>query len=211
MSNNYFDSVVKHYEDCLVKHGDSYLGVDWPDADDANKRYKVMLDIITFKDTAGSHVSVLDFGCGAAHLQQYILDNNIQNINYTGLDISEKFVSLCKKKFPQGVFYCADILDSKTVLPMFDYIVINGAFTEKRELSFDDMWEYLKQVLKKIFFLANKGIAFNVMSKAVDWERDDLFHLPADLLIDFLTKNLSRNFVIRNDYGLYEYTTYIFK
>ena len=59
--------------------------------------------------------------------------------------------------------------------------------------------------------ITSKGVAFNVMSKAVDWEREDLFHLPADLLIDFLTKKLTRNFIIRNDYGLYEYTTYIYK
>ena len=48
------------------------------------------------------------------------------------------------------------------------------------------------------------------MSKQVDWERDDLFHLPLDLLADYLTRNLSRHFVIRNDYGLYEYTVYVY-
>ncbi len=49
------------------------------------------------------------------------------------------------------------------------------------------------------------------MSKQVDWERDDLFHLPLDQMADFVCGNLSRNFVIRNDYGLYEYTTYVYR
>ena len=62
-----------------------------------------------------------------------------------------------------------------------------------------------------IFEKVDKGMAFNVMSKAVDWERDDLFHLSTDVLIDFMVKNLSRNFIIRNDYGLYEYTVYLYK
>jgi hypothetical protein len=66
-------------------------------------------------------------------------------------------------------------------------------------------------MLTKVFAKANKGIAFNVMSKAVQWERDDLFHVPADRLIGFLTEKLTRNFIIRNDYGLYEFTTYIYK
>ena len=66
-------------------------------------------------------------------------------------------------------------------------------------------------MLMRVFAKARKGVAFNVMSKSVDWERDDLFHLSADRLITFLTKSLSRHFIIRNDYGLYEYTTYVYK
>ena len=49
------------------------------------------------------------------------------------------------------------------------------------------------------------------MSKNVDWERDDLFHLSHDLLSDFLCRKITRNYIIRNDYGLYEYTVYLFK
>src|SRR5205085_1407005 len=122
-------SIVAHYEDCLARHGDTHLGVDWPNREDALKRYLVM----------------------------------------------------------------------------------NGVFTEKRELSFDEMLNYFKRLVARVFAHARIGVAFNVMSKQVDWERDDLFHLPLDTLAHFLTKELSRNFIIRNDYGLYEYTTYIYK
>ena len=66
-------------------------------------------------------------------------------------------------------------------------------------------------MITKLYEMCNKGIAFNVMSKDVDWERDDLFHLPLSDLSAFLTKEISRDFVIRNDYGLYEYTTYVYK
>jgi hypothetical protein len=30
------------------------------------------------------------------------------------------------------------------------------------------------------------------------------------LLAEFLTKDLTRNFIFRNDYGLYEYTAYVY-
>ena len=73
------------------------------------------------------------------------------------------------------------------------------------------MLDYFKQLVKAVFSKARKGLAFNVMSKDVDWERDDLFHLSFDELSKFLTEEVSRNFVIRNDYGLYEYTVYIYK
>ena len=73
------------------------------------------------------------------------------------------------------------------------------------------MMEFFTSVLKKLWAKTNKGIAFNIMSKLVDWERDDLFHVSIDELGWFLKNNLSRNFVIRNDYKLYEYTVYVYK
>jgi len=205
------DTIVKHYESCLDKHGDSHLGVDWPKQEDAEKRYEVMLDVMRFDKGKPANNGLLDFGCGAAHLYQYILDHHVQDINYAGLDISKKFISLSKSKFPSVPFYEMDILDNTEGLPVFDYIIMNGVFTEKRELSFEEMWEYFCKMLRKTFPFANRAIAFNVMSKAVEWEREDLFHVPADRLISFLIKDISGNFIIRNDYGLYEFTTYVYK
>ena len=166
-----------------------------------------MLDLIREPD---GNFSLLDFGCGAAHLYEYILENGITKIDYSGLDISNKFVDLCKNKHPNTPFFCTDILTEETVLPEFDYIVMNGVFTEKRSMTHEGMSEYFQSILKKIFFLARKGVAFNVMSKQVDWERDDLFHLSLDEMALFLTQHLSRNFIVRNDYGLYEYTVYLY-
>jgi hypothetical protein len=73
------------------------------------------------------------------------------------------------------------------------------------------MWDYTKTLLPALFKKCKYGLAFNVMSEHVDWKRDDLFHVPYDLLADFLQKNLSRNYIFRNDYGLYEFTTYVYR
>ena len=94
---------------------------------------------------------------------------------------------------------------------MFDYIIANGTFTEKRELTDQEMKEYFYNTLRLLWESCNKGLAFNVMSKCVDWERDDLFHLSMDELSMFLKNNLSDQFVFRYDYKLYEYTAYVYK
>lgn len=73
------------------------------------------------------------------------------------------------------------------------------------------MFDYFTRVLKIMFAKASKGIAFNVMSKEVDWERDDLFHVPVTQLTHFVAAELSRHYVVRHDYGLYEYTTYVYR
>jgi len=201
-----------HYEDCLEQFGDTHLGVDWPKLEDVKKRYQVMLEIIKYSPfQSKDKISLLDFGCGASHFYEYLLKNKIYTIEYSGLDISQKFIDLSKNKFPGTQYYCIDILDDNAEIPNFDYIILNGVFTEKRGLTYEEMYSYFKKVIIKLYNKTDRGIAFNVMSKHVDWERDDLFHVPFDFLADFLMKKLSRNFVFRNDYGLYEYTTYIYK
>ena len=169
-----------------------------------------MLDLIQPASPAAP-VRLLDFGCGASHFWEYILARGIRNISYSGLDLSAKFVALSQSKFPANVYYCLDLLEESADIPTFDYIVLNGVFTEKRSLEFEEMFSYFMQLVKRVFARAEMGIAFNVMSKHVDWERDDLFHLPFDLLAGFLSNEVSRNFVFRNDYKLYEYTTYVYR
>jgi SAM-dependent methyltransferase len=210
MEDKKYLNIVSHYESCLAQHGDTHLGVDWPKSEDVEKRHRVMLEVIK-PESRSEKVSLLDFGCGAAHLNEYIVERGIENIEYSGLDLSEQFVRLSQSKFPASKFYCLDVLDENSSLPKFDYIVLSGVFTEKRELSFEEMFAYFRRLATRVFQHAQIGIAFNVMSKHVDWERDDLFHLPFDLLADFLQKELTRNYIIRNDYGLYEYTTYVFR
>jgi SAM-dependent methyltransferase len=210
MEDKRYLSIVSHYESCLERHGDTHLGVDWPRKKDAETRYRVMLEIIRRADEART-VRLLDFGCGASHLYEHILAHRIRNIAYSGLDLSEKFVRLSKSKFPANDYYCVDVLASDEAISGFDYVVMNGVFTEKGGLEFDEMFAYLKRLVNNVFQKAEIGVAFNVMSKHVDWERADLFHLPFDLLAAFLKQEVTRNFVIRNDYGLYEYTAYVYR
>lgn len=205
-----YTEIVKHYETCLEKHGDNHLGVDWPNINDLETRYRIMLDVI-HNNSDNSNVSLLDFGCGTALLLDYMKTLDSHKIIYSGLDISEKFVSVCEKKYPNTTFFCGDLLNPNFKIPNFDYIVLNGVFTEKRDLTFDEMWDYFTALLVIVFSKSNKGIAFNVMSKHVDWERSDLFHVSLDKLGEFIYKNLSKDFVFRYDYGLFEYTTYIYK
>jgi SAM-dependent methyltransferase len=204
MDQNY-SHIVKHYEECFEEHGDTNKGVDWPNIEDALTRYRVM------EDSLKSSNSVLDFGCGLAHFHDYLLEKEWNNITYSGLDLSKKMVDHCRIKKPGIDFYSNDVLKDGWQIPDFDYIIMNGVFTEKLTLNHEEMFEYFKKLVKLVYDHANVGIALNVMSKQVDWERDDLFHLSLDELAWFVKEELSRKFIIRNDYGLYEYTIYILK
>jgi len=169
-----------------------------------------MLQIVS--QDAPAPVTLLDFGCGAGHLYEHIRNRGLDKfIYYSGLDLSEKFVALCRSKHPGIRFYCLDILKTGAELPEFDYVVMNGVFTQKLTLSHAEMFTYFQELLKCVFAKARLGVAFNVMSKQVDWEREDLFHLSFDPLASFLTQCVSRHFVIRHDYRLYEYAVYVYR
>lgn len=203
--------IVTRCEAYLEEHGDNHLGVGWPDKDDADRRYRVMTELMRGGRAQGA-VSLLDFGCGAGQLCQYLQDHSMGDVEYSGLDLSPTFLDLARSKFPDLTFYGVDVLeDDGASIPQFDYVVMNGIFTQKCGVSFEDMLAYFERLLVVIWAKAERGIAFNVMSKHVDWERDDLFHLPLDTIAATVIRRLTRNFVIRNDYGLYENTVYVYR
>jgi SAM-dependent methyltransferase len=207
--------IIEHYESCFEKHGDTPLGVDWTKEDQVIIRHQTMLEVINYREKSFNNmknVSVLDYGCGLSHLYDFIKNKQMNFIDYTGLEISEKFYNKSKSKYPENDYILGDILCKKNLLNKeYDYIVMNGVFTEKRDLSYETMFQYFTEMISKIYKHCNKGLAFNVMSKQVDWEVDSLFHVPMKDMEIFLTNNITRDFIIRNDYGLYEYTVYLFK
>jgi SAM-dependent methyltransferase len=212
--NNY-EKIAGYYKKCFAEHGDTPQGLAWPNEEDMDKRFKIMAGVIKPEYVVGDHLlyrelaSLLDLGCGTGRFKDHLT----WNIKYYGADISENSIEFCKKKYPniKDKFFQIDVLKTPEKLDFYDYIVMNGIFTVKCDLSFEDMFDFLKKMIEITFAKANKGIAFNVMSKHVDWERDDLFHMPFDVLAKFLCKEVTRNFIFRNDYGLYEYTIYLYK
>ena len=181
-----YKKISNHYKKCLKEHGDSHQGHDWPNYKDMLKRYKIMSEL--FRDR--KNISVLDLGCGTGMFLDFMKSEKLigeNEITYEGADISEDHINIASNKFAENKFYKIDVMTEP--LPK----------------------EFFETFIKNIWPQVNHGIAFNVMSSHVDYERGDLFHLPHDALAGFITKNLSRNYIIRNDYGLYEYTTHVFK
>lgn len=211
-----YHQIYRHYEKCFETFGDTPKGVDWPNMDDLEKRFRVMLDLTAPRQTPlWRKVKLLDFGCGTALLLDFIKTEQAKgkftNLEYIGADISPKFIEYCRKKYSDTQFIQLDIIENAAQLETYDYAVLNGVFTMKIGLTYEQMFEFFKNTIKSLWPKIKVGLAFNVMSKQVDWERNELFHLPMDEMAGFLCKDITRDFVIRNDYGLYEYTVYVKK
>lgn len=207
----FYFSLVEHYDRCLAKHGASPSGVDWPNAADLEKRFNVMLDLCRLEKST-EKISLLDLGCGFGALVDYIYKNGLDNkLSYSGIDLSANMIHQAKLLHSHIDFEVRDILIDGLSANLHDYIIMNGLMTEKGNITQEKMETFMADILRVTFAACNKGIAFNVMNFHVDWFRDDLFHLPFDRLVAIVLKNCSRDFVIRSDYGLYEYTVYVYK
>lgn len=208
---SYLD-LVRHYEDCLKEFGPTHRGVDWPDEADLAVRFDVMLELMR-ADHADAP-SLLDLGCGPGlllnHINRRLSTSSRTAISYQGIDLSQPMIDAARTRHPSAAFSVRDILVDPLSAQSVDYVVMNGVLTEKRELTFEAMEDFAFNIITAAFQSARIGIAFNVMSTIVDWQRDDLFHWPFERMIACVSQ-LTPHFVIRADYGLREYTTYLFR
>lgn len=202
--------IAARCEEDLRRYGDSPHGVGYTGSEaDQQQRYAVMLDIVREDDEL---VHVLDLGCGLAHMLDHIERNPArQHIRYSGLDISEAYLMQARRRHPEADLSLRDVLKNDDDLPEYDYVLLNSIFNWRGELPWPEMFEYWQRMLIVAFGHARRGLAFNVMSKIVEWERDDLFHLAFDAMASFVASRLSRHFVVRHDYPGWEYTTYVYR
>ena len=199
--------IKKIFENDLNLYGNSLKGVGWKNPKDAKKRYEVMYKLFS---NDKSQKKILDFGCGLSHFYSFLKEKKVKKFEYIGMDISEKMISLSKKKFPKNNYICEDIIANSRSIPRVDYIIINGLFTQKGHYSKKKMLLFIKQIISYLYKKTNKAIAFNFMSPYVDWKNDKNFYLDLNSLLNEL-KKVSKNFKIIHNYGLYEYTLYMYK
>jgi SAM-dependent methyltransferase len=201
---------VAFVEECFARYGDTYRGMGWTKTpESAARRHDVMLDVL--RPERSNHVSLLDFGCGTSQLLDRIRARNLRGIEYVGLDASERLLAVARTKFPEVRYLHANSPAEWRAVGEFDYVVASGVFTTRIGLSYDEALAYFQSTVVQLFTITRVGVAVNLMSSHVDWQRDDLFHLALDTFAAFAIANLSRQLVIRHDYGLYEYTGYIYR
>jgi SAM-dependent methyltransferase len=209
MKNLWHRQIITHYESCLAEHGASAKGMDWPNEEDLSTRFDVMLGVINKQD---QQLSLLDLGCGVGLFVDYLEKRGIsQQFKYWGIDVSVKMITAAKKRHPGTHFEIRDILSNPLPPGAVDFVIMNGVLTEKRGLRFEQMEDYAKALIKSAYDSCRHGLAFNVMSSHVDSQREDLFHWPIDRAVSFMVAECSRNILVRMDYGLYEYTIYIYR
>jgi len=202
----------RHYERCLEKSGATPLGVDWPNGRDLEERFAVQLDVLAAVPAGPKLPRLLDLGCGPGLLLNYLAATGRANtVDYQGIDISPPMIELARERWPNEIFQARDILADPLPAESVDVVVMNGVLTERQGIPRERMVAMAEALLSAAYRAARYGVAFNAMSRHVDWERDDLFHWGFDEVAAFLKRDLTRHMAFRADYGLYEFTVFAWR
>lgn len=155
---------------------------------------------------------LLDLGCGPGLLLDYLhATGRLEMVEYRGIDLSPAMVAAASARWPGRDISCRDVVSDPLPDQSVDYVIMNGVLTEKQTLSHQAMAGIAQELIVAAFAAARVGIAFNAMSRHVDWQRPELFHWGFDEVSAFLCQRVSRHYAFRSDYGLYEHTTFVWR
>ncbi|MFC1570456.1 class I SAM-dependent methyltransferase [Candidatus Omnitrophota bacterium] len=190
----------EYYSKLLGEHGDSLEALVYRAPEQQDKRFALMTDIGPIPHDA----SVLDVGCGLGHLCEYLRRFGWKG-EYTGIDINPDMVKTAQERLPDATFQRVNILEDEFD-KKFDYVFC-GATIQHRP-QFADSYEYMKQMVTKMFSLSNKALTFDVFSGRAEYEDDDKLYIEPSRLLEFCYTLTSR-VVLRNDARPFELMMYL--
>ena len=198
------ENVKKLYREAFEKYGDSPNSVLIPKG-----RQKNRFDVLTSQImTSGQNTSVLDFGCGLAHLRDYLVEGKIA-CNYTGVDITEEFINFNKSRHKDCSFFLLD--DFMNGTEEYDYIISSGTFNIRYVTDYERHREIVLNTLERLFKRTRKAMAVDFMTDMVDFQQEGAFHESPVRIMQFFLANLTRRVIVNHSYMPYEFCIFAFK
>ena len=194
--------VIEEYQRAFAEHGDSPAAVLVPKG-----RQHLRYDALT------SHIkrdgfSVLDYGCGLAHLKAY-LDGQFSEYCYRGVDIVPEFVEEVRKKYPDA--QVSLIGSHEDLIEPIDHVVISGAFNLVGEESAEAYLARVQNALAHLFELCRVSLSVDFMTDQVDFMQPRAHHVNVEAMYTFVREKLSRRLRVDQSYMPYEFAIVAFK
>jgi SAM-dependent methyltransferase len=207
-------AIVAYYEKLLAQHGENYRALDWNSPESQRLRYQVFKELFIYGKKA-SGISVLDVGCGFGDFYGFLKAEGLltrHRISYFGYDLSPKLLEVARKKYREAKFELKDILEER-YLPKFDYVFSSGVFNIRFAEASEHL-EYVKEMLMRMYDLANYGVAANFLSEGmlptnIDQSSQYFFFKPEEVLS--FCRYLCSRFILRHDYHPGDFTVYLLK
>lgn len=200
-------AIVANYEKLLQENGISPRAVQWADAASQVARFEILAGIDP--DMA----SVLDVGCGLADFCHFLRARG-NAARYHGVDIVPDFVAHAQAALADDPAAEVSLGAADADLPGgYDYAILSGVFNNRME----DNWGFMTATLRRMFEVAERGIAFNAMSTHVDFQDPELYYVDPMQVFAFCKTDLGGHPVLRHDYVTrpggfpFEFAMYVYK
>jgi len=200
---------AKHYSEAFAAHGATAKGVNWGPSTDPVLRHRKFLELIEQDPNADKPPSLLDVGCGYGGLLAHAKERGIL-LDYTGIDLVPAMVAHARETHPDAKFEIGDVL-SLPDAKKFDYAVCSGILTNNFGPSILDMDEFAKRLIRRMFSLVTRGIAFNTMSTYVDYMAPTGYHKSPLEMMAFCASELSPRLRLDHAYAAFEYIVYVYR
>jgi len=140
------------------------------------------------------------------------------NVDYHGVDIVEAMIDYGRSTYPNATFMVGDIFEM-TEHESYDFVVGNGVLIQKRDITIPEMERFTKMLIRKMFDLCRRGIAFNMMSTKVNFTVGTLYYQSPVELLSWLLTEISPCVVLDHGYSslasgigkYYDFTVYVYK
>jgi SAM-dependent methyltransferase len=206
MSKEILNQVDQYYSEKIIKHGATPRGVDWNGEESQAIRFDQLLKVT---EDQGQEFSILDYGCGYGALVDFLKSKSINNVKYTGFDISREMILTAKNKFGGSYEFIDELKQDR----MFDFAVASGIFNVKQSVPDADWEPYVLSTLAELNRVTLKGFSFNILTSYSDKEymHDYLYYASPEKLFSFCKVHFSKRVALLHDYPLYEFTIIVKK
>jgi len=195
--------ILNMYEDAFRRHGDSHEAVLWPKG-----RQEERFHALTRHIRREKNLSVLDYGCGLAHLKPF-LDARYCSVAYAGADAVDVFIEADRIKCPEAIFH--HVQSPVDIDGEYDYIVSSGAFNILYTPDPNEHRAIVFGILEQLFDKTRVYLSVNMMTDDVDYRQPDAYHQNVTELYCFACEKLSRRLMLDQSYLPYEFTLTIWK
>ena len=199
MTDDYKLIVPRYFKGLINSYGDDIMSLDWGSETTQRLRFQLLTEI-----DALTSASILDVGCGRGDLLDFLIEQGFKG-QYLGIDLTPEMVQLARVRHPNANFRVTDIL-LEDLKQKFDFVLASGIFY----LRYKDNKVFFLRIVKQMYSLAKKGIAFNMLSSYTSNKKKDEYYFEPEWVFS-QCKTFTHRVVLRHDYKENDFTLYLYR
>ena len=193
------DDIAKYYARLVDRYGNDPRAADYGRAESQAKKFQVLSEVARL-----SGAEVLDVGCGLAGFSDF-LKSRWGDVDYRGIDVTPAMIDLASKLHPELKLEVGDVLEIEGS-ELYDVVFANGIFY----LIKDQPTQRMQAIVRRMFALARKAVAFNSLSIWAPCSEAGEFQADPIATVQFC-RELTSRVALRHDYMPHDFTIYLYK
>jgi hypothetical protein len=198
-------SIIESYVRGFKTHGPTPLALGWT-KDKQDIRYKALV-----KDIQRNQ-SLLDFGCGLAHLRGWLLRNRMKSVYYHGVDVVKEFVD-CAPEDDDRRYRVRRIFNTDDITRDYDHVVMCGVFNRRALCSETMHRENAYSTIRTLLTRTRIGLHVDFLrADTADFREKGAAYFHPEAIVKLLRDSIpGSRFSLDCSYLPYEFCVHIYK